>query len=305
VNLAETKAGPISSAKAMAGRSLRHVLRHPVAPVRAVAVAAFFFVVLTGALKVVVNSALELKAASMVFPLAVLLAASGISRAALVAEDVQRGFIDRLLMSSSRRLPVVVGCMLADLVIGAIVTLPLVVLGLAFGVGFRTGIAGVAVIVMIAALWAAVYGGIWYGVAFRTGDPTHERLEYGLVFPLLFLAPSLVPRAEMAGWLRAISAINPLTYLIDAIRTLQADRWDGAVLAKAAVALIVVGLFSFAMAWLEMRARVRTTMGGRKPKEPKGKTPPVDSEADMLRAALEAERQARQRAEQRLAAGGG
>jgi ABC-2 type transport system permease protein len=294
---------------AVCGRLLRTVVRQPAILIRNVVAAGFVLVVASTALKTVEQSAIGLKSASVIFPMAVLLAVSGVSQAGLVAEDIQHGFFDRLVLSSSRRLPVMVGYMLADLALGAIASIPLLIVGLILGVKFHSGAGGFAVVVVLAAAWAAAYGGLWYAVAFRTADPAKARWGYSVFLPLVLFAPALAPRDAMSGWVAKAFAFNPVTYLIDGIRSLETDGWSGSALAKAAAVIVGVGFVALMLAWGGFRARLRHTMGGEEEKKPPKPAAPTaeaeKSETQLLREALEAERQARIRAEERLAGGGG
>ncbi|MGI8777154.1 MAG: FHA domain-containing protein [Acidimicrobiales bacterium] len=299
----DVKSRASSVAMAVAGRILRSVLQQPKHFLKSVAVAGFFFVVIAGALQHVELSALELKSSSVVFPLVVLLAVSGVSGASLVGGYMQRGLVDRLLLSSSRRLPVLIGCLMADFALAGLAVLPAILLGLVYGLGFEAGVGGVVAIIVLAEAWGAAWGAIWYGVTFRTANPEHGRLAYEIFFLALFFSPVLVPRDVMTSWLGRASLFNPVTYLVEAIRSLQVDGWRGSTLAKAGVAVVVVGVVGIILAWTAMRAQVRRTMGGRPPKASKAKAP-TDTEEQKLREALEAERQARKRAEELLDARG-
>lgn len=307
VSTAAVKPRFMATISAMTSRILDLERRHPLRVLWAFLGGTFFLVVLTGALKQVDANALELKSASAVLPAAIVLAVAGISRARYLAAEVQHGFLDRLLLSTSRRLPILIGCMIADFIVGIIVAIPLVLVGLALGLHFATGIGGIAVIIVLAGAWAAVYGGLWYAIALGTGNPEQARLEYGLIFALLLLSPSLVPRDAMSPWLRHLAAFNPLTYPIEAIRALQTASWDSGVLIKAAIAVVIVGVITLTVGGFAVRSRVRATMasGPRSKRPPKATSAasPAQSEADMLRAALEAEREARLRLEERLAQG--
>jgi hypothetical protein len=156
---------------------------------------------------------------------------------------------------------------------------------------------------VLAAAWAAAWGAIWYGVTFRSANPAHGRRAYEVFVLVLFFSPALVPRDAMAGWFDGASRVNPVTYLVEAVRSLQVDGWQGSMLVKAAVAVAIVGAVGIVLAWRAMRAQVTTTMGGRSPKVATPQTA-ADTEEQKLRQALEAERQARKRAEELLDARG-
>jgi ABC-2 type transport system permease protein len=302
--MADVKPSFFSGVSAMVRKILTLAMAQPRQVVRAVVVAALFLIVASAALKQVDANALQLKSASVLLPAAVLLAVSGISRASYLAVEVNNGFLDRLLLSTSGRFPMLIGSMVADFVVGAVVAVPLVLLGLAMGLHFATGIGGLVAIIFLAAAWAGVFGGLWYGIAIGTGNPALGPLEYGAILLLLLVSPALVPRSAMAPWLGHVVAVNPVTYLVNAMRTLQSDKWDSGALVKAVIALVAVAVASLGVAFVTMRSRVRATMASRSPRKPPRAKSPAESETEMLRAALEAERQARLRLEERLAAGG-
>ena len=62
-----------------------------------------------------------------------------------------------------------------------------------------------------------------------------------LFFPFLFLTTSYVPREQLSGWLDTVAAWNPVTYLLEGLRSLIVDGWDWGDLAKAVIAIAIVG----------------------------------------------------------------
>ena len=78
-----------------------------------------------------------------------------------------------------------------------------------------------------------------------------------LFFPFLFLTSSYVPRDQLNGWLNTVAGLNPVTYLLDGLRSLLMVGWDGAVLTKAVVAVGLVGALSMAMCFASLRGRLQ------------------------------------------------
>ena len=61
----------------------------------------------------------------------------------------------------------------------------------------------------------------------------------------------------MTGWMAAIAQYNPVTYLLDALRSLLSDGWDGMTLLLGFGAVAGVGVVSMSLAMLALRSRVR------------------------------------------------
>jgi ABC-2 type transport system permease protein len=74
-----------------------------------------------------------------------------------------------------------------------------------------------------------------------------------------FLSDAVIPKAALAGWYSAIATYNPVTYLVDALRSLIMTGWETTVLAKGDGALGGMGLVTFTVALLALRGRVRQT----------------------------------------------
>jgi ABC-2 type transport system permease protein len=78
-----------------------------------------------------------------------------------------------------------------------------------------------------------------------------------LFFPFLFMTSSYVPRSQLTGWLDAIAAWNPVTYVLEGMRSLVTAGWQWDSLAKAALAIAAVGAVSMSMCLAALRGRTR------------------------------------------------
>ncbi len=87
-------------------------------------------------------------------------------------------------------------------------------------------------------LWAAAYGGLYFVVALTTGNAQAPLALAPLFLPLQFLSTQFVPLSLLPGWVQAVSAWNPFTYMVDAARAMTTGPLTLAPVAKAiAVAL--------------------------------------------------------------------
>lgn len=297
---ARVKARPIgffTSLSIIARRALRQIPRDPASIIPAVVMGGFLYAVMVGTLKNNTRGlGSQLDYESFMLPTALVFAVTNISRAGTVVTDIQGGYFDRLLLSPVRRMALMFGLLAADLVVDILLAIPILTLGFAYGVRFGTGPAGMVVFVLIAALWGVMFNCLTYALCFKTGNPQVERAGFLVFFPFLFLTSGFVPRETLAGWIGRVADVNPVTYLLDAMRALEAGSWDGAVLAKAAAALAIVGAITITLALRALQSRVSKTVGGKA----ETAAPTADPEVRSLREALEEERLARQRLEERL-----
>ena len=251
-------AGFLHDFTSVAGRALRAVPRDLEAVVPPVFIALFFFVVNIATLDRLTDSVPGLDYTAFQMATAILLGVTGVSRAPALVLDVQDRYFDRLLLTPVRRTAILIGHMAADVAVAAALTLPIMALGIVLGVRFDGGPVGVAVFMALASLWSLAFAGFGYAIALKTGNPAAVNSSFLLFFPFLFLTSSYVPRSQLSGWLDTVAGFNPVTYLLDGLRSLVlAEGWQWAELARALVAIALVGAVSMAMCFAALRGRIR------------------------------------------------
>jgi ABC-2 type transport system permease protein len=242
----------------VAGRALRAVPRDLEAVVPPVFIALFFFIVNIATLERLTNAIPGFDYTAFQMATAIMLGVTGVSRAGALVLDVQDRYFDRLLLTPVRRTAILLGHMVADVAVAAVLTLPIIVLGLLLGVRFDGGPVGIVVFIVIASLWSLAFAGFGYAIALKTGNPAAVSSSFLLFFPFLFLTSSYVPRNQLTGWLDTVAGLNPMTYILDGLRSLVLEsgwQWDEVV--KAIVAIGIVGAVSMSMCFAALRGRIR------------------------------------------------
>jgi ABC-2 type transport system permease protein len=241
----------------IAGRALRAVPRELETVIPPIFIALFFFVINIGTLQRVTESStrgFDIKAFMM--PTAILIGVTGVSRAGALVLDIQDGYFDRLLLTPVRRVAILVGHMVADVAIACLLTVPILILGLALGVRIEAGPIGLLVFVAVAGLWSLAFAGFGYAIALKTGNPAAVNSSFLLFFPFLFLTSSYVPRNQLSGWLDTVAGLNPVTYILDGLRSIVlTDSWQWDELGKALLAIAIVSSISMAMCFAALRGR--------------------------------------------------
>jgi ABC-2 type transport system permease protein len=149
-----------------------------------------------------------------------------------VANDIETGFLNRLALTPLRRLALLLGQLAGIIVLGLIQALTFVVVGVIAGAGITTGVAGAVVIVALGLLISLAFGGIGAYVALRTGSGEAVQGVFPLMFAALFLSSVSLPRNLIdTDWFRTVATYNPVSYMLEGIRSLIITGWDGEALA--------------------------------------------------------------------------
>ena len=258
-------AGFAADLASVAGRALRQIPRDPEAVIPAVLVPAIFYIMNVGALSSVTLSATGISFKAFALPVSVIFAVTGVSRASSLVLDIQNGYFDRLTITPIHRLPLLLGLMMADFALVMILSVPVILLGLAIGVRFATGVPGMVLFVVLAGCWGVAFTGLPYSIALKTGNPAAVNSSFILFFPFVFLTTAFAPLPALAGWMQAIAHYNPMTYVLAGLRSLigaqavphQMGGWHWRALGGAVLATVCFGTFSLTLAVLALRGRVR------------------------------------------------
>ena len=123
--------------------------------------------------------------------------------------------------------------------------------GLAAGVHIDAGVGGAALILVFALLIAVGFGTLGLWIALRTGSGEGVHSQFPLLFFVLFISSMNLPRNLIeVSWFRDAATINPVSYLIEALRSLIIVGWD-------AQALLLGFGFTFGLIALSMTLAVR------------------------------------------------
>jgi ABC-2 type transport system permease protein len=145
---------------------------------------------------------------------------SGTGAAAGIAEDVEAGFFDRLRSLPIPRASVIAGRAVADTAMLAWGTAVTSVIG--FAVGFRlhaSPLAGVAAF-GLCILFGFAFCWMFMAIGLIAGNAQAAQGMSMLVFPLSFISSAYVPVHTMPGWMQPIARYQPLTVMVNTVRSL-------------------------------------------------------------------------------------
>lgn len=177
-----------------------------------------------------------------------------------LARDIESGFLNRLAMTPVRGEALLVGQLGGALVLGVIQAIVYLLVGLASGVSFASGVGGALVLLLLSILIAFAFASLGVLLALRFGTGEAVQGIFPLLFVTIFLSSSSLPRNLIkATWFREVATYNPVSYLLEALRSLVITGWDAQALALGfgfAIALLVITL---GLAQAAMKSRLTRT----------------------------------------------
>ena len=221
----------------LGGRSIREALRTPDSLVPSIFIPLFFLVVNVGQTARIVPSGQTgfLKGqnyAAFQLPSSLLLSASFGAAALYLVEEIEGGYFDKLRATPISRMAIVLGRLWAEFAKTAVLTAVMLVIALPFGIRIKSGPLGFVVLLVVVSLWGVVFSGFMQLVAIKTRSAAATQGASMVFFPLLFVTPNFVPRNMLTRPMEIAATLNPVTYVMEATRSLILDGFDWAVLGK-------------------------------------------------------------------------
>jgi len=158
-----------------------------------------------------------------------------------VVVDYHAGYIDKLRATPVHRFAILSGELVPLFFEAAVMAAIILGLSVVLGASIATGLVGALLIVAL----AGALGVAWAGTSFLPALLTKSEQATGtlsiLGFPLAFMSTAFVPTSLMPEWIRVVNDWNPLTYVIEAMRSLMTIGFDWAEIGRALVALAILG----------------------------------------------------------------
>jgi ABC-2 type transport system permease protein len=176
-----------------------------------------------------------------------------------LARDIQTGFLDRLSLTPLRGVGLIAGQLAGVAAVGLLQAVFYVVVAYAVDVRPASGPGGVAVLLVLAVAIAIGFGAVGLFMALRTGSGESVQGLFPVLFVFLLISSMNFPRNLIeADWFRWLATVNPVSYLIEGIRSLIIEGWNGEAIGLAfavSAALLAVALTASALALRERLTR--------------------------------------------------
>jgi ABC-2 type transport system permease protein len=148
-------------------------------------------------------------------------------------EDINNGVMDRVLASPVWRGALNLGSVAQAVLTVVIQTIVIVLLAMLLGAHFHNGVAGVLVLVLVAALLAASFASLSNTIAVlaRSREALIGAVSFVLL-PLTFLSTALMQQSLVPGWIHTVSKLNPVNWAAVAGRSASTDKVDWGLVAS-------------------------------------------------------------------------
>jgi ABC-2 type transport system permease protein len=177
-----------------------------------------------------------------------------------LAEDIESGFFNRLALTPLRRVSLIAGLLVGVSALGALQSVVYILMGLVAGAHLDAGVGGAGVILVLGAFTALGFGALGCAVALRTGSGEAVQGLFPLFFVFIFLSSGSLPRNLLGtGWFHTVADWNPISYLIEAFRSLYIYGWDATALWRGFAVAAVLGLIALVAASSALRTRMQRT----------------------------------------------
>ena len=248
----------------IARRSVRRTLRQPAAIVPTIVFPLFLMAVTSSGLSSATklpgfpgNSYLDF-AIVVTFMQGALFAAT--TAGTELATDIETGFLDRLQLTPLREVAILVGQLAGAVTVALMAAVIYLAVGLVAGVSVVTGVGGAVVLLVLATLIGLAFGSVGALMAAKTGSAQAVQGLFPLLFVTFFLSSINLPRNLIEiDWFRTVTTINPVSYLVEGMRSLVITGWDATALLRGFGAALAIIVLAFAAASAALRTRMART----------------------------------------------
>jgi ABC-2 type transport system permease protein len=239
-------------------RSVREALRTPEALLPTLFIPLFFLVVNVGqAARIFPSGSTPFLSgqnyAAFQLPSSLLLAASFGTAALYLVEEIEGGYFDKLRAAPVSRTAIVFGRLSAEALKSVAIASAMVLVALPFGITIASGVLGFLLLIVLTAAWAVVFSGFMQLIALKTRSAAATNSAGLIFFPLLFLTPSFVPRPLLTKPMEIAATYNPVTYIMEAMRSLVLQDFDWPVIGKGFAVVAVLGVVMVALSIRSIR----------------------------------------------------
>jgi ABC-2 type transport system permease protein len=241
-------------------QNLLTIFRRPAALIPPIAISLFFLVIYNSTLGGAAAFIPDLGANSylgFILPLSIVsasLSGAGIAAQNLV-RNIENGYFDKLLLTPIKRSALLTGTILSGAVILGLQAALVIGVAILMGLRVETGLLGVLSVIGMSVLLGLGFAGFTMSAALGSGSAAVTQSASFVFFPLTFLAPTFVPLELLSGWLRVAARLNPITYVLQAMRAIINEGWIWPEILAGVIACVILGGAMYLLTLFALRRR--------------------------------------------------
>jgi ABC-2 type transport system permease protein len=241
-------------------QNLVTIFRRPAALIPPLAISIFFLVIYNSTLGGAAAFIPDLGGNNylgFILPLSIIsasLSGAGIAAQNLV-RNIESGYFDKLLLTPVNRSALLTGTIFSGAVILGIQAALVMGVALLMGLRVETGLLGILAVVGMSVLLGLGFAGFTMSAALGSGNAAVTQSAGFIFFPLTFLAPTFVPLELLSGWLRVAAQLNPITYVLEAMRAIINVGWVWDAIIGGVLACVILGAAMYVLTLFALRRR--------------------------------------------------
>lgn len=164
--------------------------------------------------------------------------------------EYRTGYMDKLRALPTRRWSILAAEMVPLFFQAAGMSGILLLIALLLGAQIVTGLVGFVLIIALAGFFGLAFAGLSFVPALLTKSEQATSTFSLLMFPVVFMSTAFVPAELMPDWMRVVNDWNPITYLIESIRSIMTTGYDWPLIGRAVGSLALIGvMFQLLTIW--------------------------------------------------------
>lgn len=169
--------------------------------------------------------------------------------------DILSGYFDKLLLAPVNRFSILMGALLVSGTRALVQVLVIVAMAYALGVTFKAGVLGVLAIVLVSTTFGISMACLGLIIALRTKSVQVTQNSWLLFMPLAFMTTAFMPKELLSGWFKIAVTLNPVDYIMVAVRTMIIEGWEwDSILPGLLVLLVTTAIMLTSATWFYRRA---------------------------------------------------
>lgn len=144
-----------------------------------------------------------------------------------LARDIETGFLNRLALTPLRGAALLSGLLAGAVVLGLVQAVTYLIVGLTAGAELAAGLGGAVVLIALSVTVTVAFGSVGLFAALRTGSGEAVQSLFPVFFVFLFLSSMALPLDLIqTQWFHDVASANPVSYLLQAFRSLLIEGWN-------------------------------------------------------------------------------
>ena len=145
---------------------------------------------------------------------------SGIDAGFNLLTDDLSGYLNKLFLAPIYRISILLGVLLVSATRGAIQGVTIVIVGIIMGASPESGILGLLAIMLLGTLFGVAWSCLGLIIAIRTRSVQVTQSMFIFFVPAVFVTTAFMPKELMADWFQIAVSVNPVNYVLEAIRAI-------------------------------------------------------------------------------------